>query len=428
MVKLSTRYLEKFITEKDINSFQKKLTTAHFELHSNDIGGKGWLNLPANISSEELLKIKSAAQRINSSSDVLIVIGIGGSYLGARAGIEFLRSLNYNYFLKTKIFFIGNSLSSADIFELLKFCESKDVSINVVSKSGGTIECAVAFRIFRRFLEKKYGKEKSRERIYCTTDPTKGLLKKMACEEGYETFEIPPDVGGRYSVLSAVGLLPLSVAGADVNEILHGASDAMNTFNSLEISKNDCYKYSVLRNILYSKGKAVEILASYESRLKYLLEWWKQLFGESEGKCKKGIFPSSLVFTSDLHSMGQFMQDGNPIFFETIITVLNDPYKILVPHDSLNVDKLNYLVGKTVGYINSQAFLATADAHTYAEVPNIHLQIDDTNEYELGYLIYFFQKSCAISGYMLGVNPFDQPGVEAYKRNMFKLLGRPEDT
>ncbi len=425
MLELDAQFLENYVTNKEVELFQDKLKAAHEKLHSPQGSGKGWMDLPVSYTKEQLSKIYQTADEIRSNSEILVVIGIGGSYLGARAAIEFLTSVNYNNFLKTKIFFVGNSMSSVDISEIIRICEDKDVSLNVVSKSGSTTECGIAFRIFKRFMEEKYGKEVAKTRIYVTTDPNKGCLRELALKEGYQIFEIPSDVGGRYSVLSPVGLLPLSVMGADIIKILQGAKDALSRFLSLNIMQNECYRYAVLRNVLHGKGKLVEILVGYETRLQYFLEWWKQLFGESEGKCKRGIFPSSAIFTSDLHSMGQFIQDGNPIFFETVITVSHDPCKIQIPYDNLNLDSLNYLSNKTVHYVNSKAFLATIRAHTSAGIPNIHIRIKETNEYELGYLIYFFQKACAISAYILGVNPFDQPGVEAYKNEMFRLLGRP---
>ena len=424
MLELDTQFLGDFVTREDISLFQDKLISAHEKLHRGTDSGRGWMDLPILYTQEDLMAIDKAAKDIQDKSDILVVIGIGGSYLGARAAIEFLSLERNSSFSKTKVFFIGNSMSSADVFDLLDLCKDKEVSLNVISKSGSTTECGIAFRIFRNFMESKYGKEIAKTRIYCTTDPEKGCLRELALKEGYKLFSIPSDVGGRYSVLSSVGLLPLSVAGADIRKILHGAVDARSRFISTDIKKNECYLYAVLRNILYKKGKSVEILSAYETRFDYFIKWWKQLFGESEGKCGRGIFPSSAIFTSDLHSIGQFIQEGSPIFFETVITVSDDPYKIEIPYDQDNIDFLNYISGKTLHYVNSQAFLATISAHSSAGTPNIHIKVQKTDEYNLGYLMYFFEKSCAISAYLLGVNPFNQPGVEAYKLKMFELLGR----
>lgn len=429
MVKLYTKYLENFITDDDVNSFRGKVEEAHKWLHFSESTAenkKGWLDLPSNYNREEISRIKSVAEKIKHDSDILVVIGIGGSYLGARAAIEFLKSPNYNYIKKSTpdIFFVGNNMSSAYILEIIDICRDRDISVNVISKSGTTTECAIAFRIFKEFMESKYGKEAS-DRIYCTTDPKSGSLRELANKEGYQTFEIPPDVGGRYSVLTSVGLLPLSVAGVDIDEVLRGAAEARTDLSSTDLNQNDCYKYAALRNVLYKKGKLVEMIAGYEPRLGQFFEWWKQLFGESEGKQGKGIFPSSAVFSADLHSMGQFIQEGSPILFETVITIKKDSYDLLVPQDDSNIDNLNYLSGKTVDYVNHNAFLATIVAHTQGGTPNIHLEVDNVDEYNLGYLIYFFEKSCAISARLLDINPFDQPGVEAYKKNMFALLGKP---
>ena len=429
MLRLDTRYLKSFVTDKEINLFSERVKEAHDWLHLSESSvnnKKGWLDLPINYSKSELDKIKLTANKIKNDSDILIVIGIGGSYLGTRAGLEFIKSPNYNYISKStpNIFFVGNNLSSIAISEILDICKDKDVSLNVISKSGTTTECAIAFRIFRKFLEEKYGEE-AYKRIYCTTDPKEGSLREMAIKNRYQTFEIHSDIGGRYSVLTAVGLLPLAVAGIDIDQIIQGAIVARNDFSSSELEKNDCYKYAVLRNILHQKGKSVEMMAGYEPRLQYFFEWWKQLFGESEGKCEKGIFPASAIFSTDLHSMGQFIQEGSKILFETVVTIKDDNCNLKIPDDSLNIDKLNYLANKTVEYVNHNAFLATIMAHTQGNTPNIHFEIDCADEYHFGYLVYFFEKACAISAYLLGVNPFDQPGVEAYKTNMFSLLGKP---
>lgn len=430
MINLSTKYLQGFLTNDEIIEYENKLTQAHKVLHSENYTKtdlRGWMDLPINYSEEEINYIESEADRIRKNSEILVIIGIGGSYLGARAAIEFLKSCNYNYLCKKapKIFFIGNNISSAAISEILDICRNKDVVLNVVSKSGTTLECMVTFRIFKKFLEEKYGKYKAKERIYCTTDPCKGLLREIALKEGYKIFNIPSNVGGRYSVLTSVGLLPLSVIGGNINNLLKGASIARSRFLNLKLTENECYKYALLRNILYNKGKVIEIIGGYEPRLDCLFEWWKQLFGESEGKCGKGIFPTSVIFSTDLHSMGQFIQEGNPIFFETVITIKEDPYNLKIPYDKSDADKLNYLSSKTLEFINRQAFSAAAFAHFNSGTPIIHLEIDSIDEYNLGYLIYFFEKSCAISSHILGVDPFNQPGVEAYKKKMFALLNRP---
>ena len=424
MINLNTEYLNNFITDFEIMSFEDNLKLAHEKLHSKEnlSAGKGWVDLPSNYKKEELLKIESIAKKIRSQCEILVIIGIGGSYLGACAALEFLKSRGVRS--APKIVFVGNNISSDSMREIIEICKSKEVCLNVVSKSGSTLECSLAFRILRSVLEEKYGKEESSRRIYCTTDPFKGSLLEIARENGYQLLEIPSSIGGRYSVLTVVGLLPLAVAKCSIDELLHGASSAQKEYSVLSLD-NICYKYAILRNLLYKKGKFIEIIAGYKPELNYFFEWWKQLFGESQGKCKRGIFPSSLVYTSDLHSMGQFMQEGNPIFFETILTVKENETDILIPYSQTNTDGLNYLAGKSMNYINNIAFEATIKAHYLGGVPNIHLEIGRMDEYNLGQLIYFFEKSCAISGYMLSVNPFDQPGVEAYKKNMFSLLGRP---
>ena len=427
---LNTKYLENFISQEDYFHIAPKLLDAHNKLHlKSGLGNEftGWINLPENYDKFEFEKIKKAAKVIRENTDVFIVIGIGGSYLGSRAVIELLKSPNYNFFNnnRPKIFFIGNSISTIEIETLLKICKNKDVSINVISKSGTTIEPAIAFRIFRKFLEKKYGKERSKKRIFCTTDKKKGILKKLATEEGYETFVIPDDIGGRYSVLTPVGLLPIAVAGIDIDLIMQGALKAQIDFQCPDPQKNDCYKYAVIRNILYGKGKLIEILIGHEPRFALFNEWFKQLFGESEGKDLKGIFPSSLIFSTDLHSMGQFIQEGSKIFFETIINVNKSNSELVIENEPRDIDSLNFLNGKTISYVNQKAFEGALLAHTEGNVPNIVIEIEKICEEEIGYLIYFFEKACAISGYLLNVNPFDQPGVENYKRNMFALLDKP---
>lgn len=421
---------DELISDVDIESFYQKAESAHKKLWFNsnfETDFKGWVNLPLNYNKYEVEKIKKAAEKVKNNSDVLIVIGIGGSYLGARAGIEFLNSQNYNYREKTTpdIFFIGNNISSKSISELLEICKNKDVTLNVISKSGTTTEPAIAFRIFKEFMENKYGKAEAQKRIYCTTDLSKGALFEMARDEGYECFEIPQNIGGRYSVLTAVGLFPLAVSGADIYKILKGAADAYKAYMSENFKTNDCCKYAVLRNILYQKGKNIEMIVGYEPRLSMFFEWWKQLFGESEGKDGKGIFPASAVFSTDLHSLGQFIQEGSKILFETVVKIKNSGNSLTINKDEKNLDGLNYLAGKSIDYINDKAFEATVMAHTEGGVPNIIITADKFDEYNLGYLIYFFEKACAISCYLMDVNPFNQPGVEAYKKNMFKLLGKP---
>ena len=399
-------------------------------LHSKSGAGNdflGWVDLPVNYDKEEFARIKAAAEKIKKDTDVFIVIGIGGSYLGARAAIEFLTSQNYNLTCKDtpQIFFTGNSISSSALAEIMELCEGKDVSVNMISKSGTTTEPAIAFRVFRELLEKKYGKEGARERIFCTTDKARGTLKELATKEGYETFVVPDDVGGRFSVLTAVGLLPIAVAGADIDALMAGAAKAESDFDNSDLMTNDCYKYAALRNILYRKGKSTEILVSYEPAFALMNEWFKQLYGESEGKDNKGLFPASVIFSTDLHSMGQYIQDGRRNLFETVVLFDKCKREITLGTDPENVDGLNFLSGKTMDFVNKKAFEGTVLAHTDGGVPNIVLNVEEMTETELGYLIYFFEKACAISGYLLGVNPFDQPGVESYKKNMFALLGKP---
>ena len=387
----------------------------------------GWLNLPTDYDKEEFARIKKCAEKIKKDTDVFIVIGIGGSYLGARAAIEFLSSQNYNLTCKDtpQIFFTGNSISSSALAEIMELCEGKDVSVNMISKSGTTTEPAIAFRVFREMLEKKYGKEGARERIYCTTDKAKGTLKALADEEGYETFVVPDDVGGRFSVLTAVGLLPIAVSGADIDALMQGAATAQKEFDNDDLKTNDCYKYAAIRNMLYRKGKTMEVMVSYEPAYTMMSEWFKQLFAESEGKDNKGIFPASVIFSTDLHSLGQYIQDGRRTMFETVVLFDKCKKEVTLGTDPTNVDGLNFLSGKTMGFVNQKAFEGTVLAHNDGGVPNIVLNVPEMNESELGYLIYFFEKACAISGYMLGVNPFNQPGVESYKKNMFALLGKP---
>ncbi len=387
----------------------------------------GWLDLPVNYDKEEFARIKAAAKRICDDTDILIVIGIGGSYLGARAAIEFLKSPMYNAMPKTTpdIYFAGNTLSGSAMADLLKICEGKRVSLNVISKSGTTTEPALAFRVLRSYLEEKVGKAEAAKRIYCTTDKARGTLKQLADREGYETFVVPDDVGGRFSVLTAVGLLPIAVCGADIDALMQGAQAAREEYLNPDPNTNDCYKYAVLRNALYRKGKDIELLVSYEPRFTMMAEWFKQLYGESEGKDGKGIFPASVTFSTDLHSMGQYVQDGRRHLFETVVTIGDCGEDIVIEADADNGDGLNFVAGKTMSFVNQKAFEGTVLAHTDGGVPNLVIALDKADEADLGRLIYFFEKACAISGYLLGVNPFDQPGVESYKKNMFAMLGKP---
>ncbi len=426
----SEKYLSGFVSSEEYEAVRMQVKSAHDLLHNGTGLGNdftGWLTLPTDYDKEEFARIKTAAQKIKNNTDVFIVIGIGGSYLGARAAIEFLKSPNYNALKKDTpdIYYVGNSISSTHLAEIMDICEGKDVSINMISKSGTTTEPAIAFRVFRKMLEDKYGKDGAKERIFCTTDKARGTLKALADKEGYETFVVPDNVGGRFSVLTAVGLLPIAVAGADIDALMSGARKAQNDFDNDDLSTNDCYKYAATRNILNRKGKNVEILVSYEPAFTMMTEWYKQLFGESEGKDNKGIFPAGVVFSTDLHSMGQFIQEGTRCMFETIVNIQKPKREIVLDELEGNIDGLNFLSGKTMDFVNKKAFEGTVLAHNDGGVPNILLEIEEMTETELGYLIYFFEKACAISGYMLGVNPFNQPGVESYKKNMFALLGKP---
>lgn len=429
-LKLEDGYLKGFVSGQEYKAMEPQVKAAHELLHSGTGLGNdfiGWVTLPTDYDKEEFARIKAAAGRIKKNSDVFIVIGIGGSYLGARAAIEFLKSDRYNDLKKDtpNIYFTGNSISSTALAELVSICEGKDVSINMISKSGTTTEPAIAFRVFRELLEKKYGKEGAKDRIFCTTDKAKGTLKQLADKEGYETFVVPDDVGGRYSVLTAVGLLPIAVAGADIDALMAGAAKAAELYGKPSLEENDCYKYAAIRNILYNKGKCTEVMVSYEPRYAMMNEWWKQLFGESEGKDNKGLFPASVVFSTDLHSLGQYIQDGRRTLFETVMLIDQPKQEITLGNDPENVDGLNYLEGRTMAFINEKAFEGTVLAHNDGGVPNVVIHAPDFSEDTLGQIIYFFEKACAISGYLLGVNPFDQPGVESYKKNMFALLGKP---
>ena len=422
-----------FISEHEVELMKKQTLDAKEVLVSKTGAGNdflGWIDLPVNYDKEEFARIKKAAAKIQSDSEVLLVIGIGGSYLGARAAIEFLRHSFYNCVDKSirktpEIYFVGNSISSTYIKDLMDVIGDRDFSINMISKSGTTTEPAIAFRVFKEIMEKKYGKAEAAKRIYATTDKAKGALKKVATEEGYETFVVPDDIGGRFSVLTAVGLLPIAVSGADIDKLMGGAASGRKNALELPFEENDSLKYAALRNILLRKGKSVEILANYEPSVHYVSEWWKQLYGESEGKDQKGILPASVDLTTDLHSMGQFIQDGARIMFETVINVETSRETIVINNEEVDLDGLNYLSGKTVDFVNKSAMNGTILAHTDGQVPNFMVNVPEVNEFYLGQLFYFFEFACGVSGYLLGVNPFNQPGVESYKKNMFALLGKP---
>ncbi len=427
-IKFIDKYASDFIKSDEFTGIEPQVVAAHEALHSGKGLGNdyiGWLDLPVNYDKDEFAKIKKTAEKIISDTDILIVIGIGGSYLGARAAIEFLTSPYYNNLKKNTpdIYFVGNSISGSALADVISICEGKRVSVNVISKSGTTTEPAIAFRVFKDLLEKQYGKDGAKGRIYCTTDKARGTLKELADAEGYETFVVPDDVGGRFSVLTAVGLLPIAVAGADIDALMAGAAAAREKYSVCDLT-NDCYKYAALRNILYRKGKSMELLVSYEPRFTMMAEWFKQLFGESEGKDNKGLFPSAVTFSTDLHSLGQFIQEGARTMFETVVTFENSDKDVTIQEAADDGDGLNFLAGKTMSYVNSKAFEGTILAHTDGGVPNFVISVERPDEYNLGELIYFFEKACAISGYMLGVNPFNQPGVESYKKNMFALLGK----
>lgn len=430
MTSIKVNFENTNISLKDIMEYQEKVEKIHDELHSKTDDEKeflGWMKLPTNYDKEEFARIKKSAEKIKKDSSILLVIGIGGSYLGARAVIEALtHSFNNMRIGKgTRVLYAGNNLSPNYINDLLDLLQEEDISINVISKSGTTTEPAIAFRIFREFLENKYGAEEARKRIYVTTDKEKGALKKLATDEGYETFVVPDNVGGRYSVLTAVGLLPIAVAGCDIDKLMKGAAIAQDKYDDKNLKYNDCYKYAVARNILYNQEKNIEILVNYEPKLHYFTEWWKQLYGESEGKNLKGIFPAGVDFTTDLHSMGQYIQDGRRNLFETVINIENPNSNITIKKDNDNLDGLNYLAGKTLDYVNKKAMEGTIQAHVSGEVPNIVIKVERLDEEAIGHLIYFFELACAMSGNILGVNPFNQPGVEEYKKNMFKLLEKP---
>ena len=423
-------YAKEFLNESDYAGIATQTKEAFDRLISRTGLGNdflGWIDLPRDYDKEEFARIKAAAKRIKEDSDILIVIGIGGSYLGARAAIEFLKSPLYNSMPKDTpdIYFAGNTLSGAATADLLKICEGKRISVNVISKSGTTTEPAVAFRIFREYLENTVGKEEAKKRIYCTTDKARGTLKELADNEGYESFVIPDDVGGRFSVLTAVGLLPIAVAGADIDKLMQGAADARADYIVGDMETNPCCKYAAIRNMLYRRGKEIELLVSYEPSFTMMGEWYKQLFGESEGKDNKGIYPSSVIFSTDLHSLGQYVQEGKRHLFETVVKIGDCGEDITINYAENNGDGLNFLAGKPLSYVNGKACDATILAHSDGNCPNLVISIDNRNEEDLGRLIYFFEMTCAISGYILGVNPFNQPGVESYKKNMFAMLGKP---
>ena len=428
-VKFNGKHLGDFIKESEFQAIWPQVETAHNMLEGRNGPGNdflGWVDLPVNYDKDEFARIKAAAEKICSDSDVLVVIGIGGSYLGARAVIEAVKGQMYNCTCKKtpQIFFAGNSISPAYLQDILDCCEGKEVSVNVISKSGTTTEPALAFRVFKKYLEERYGKEEAAKRIYATTDRSRGTLKKQADEEGWQTFVVPDDVGGRFSVLTAVGLLPIACAGCDLDALMQGAADARTEYSNCTL-ENDCYKYAAARNILYRKGKAVELLAAYEPNFTMMNEWYKQLFGESEGKDNKGLMPTSVVFSTDLHSMGQFVQEGARVMFETVLDIKQPTRDLFIKADDENLDGLNFLANQNMSVVNQKAMQGTILAHTDGNVPNIVLETPSLNEYDMGYLIYFFERACAISGYLLSVNPFDQPGVESYKKNMFALLGKP---
>lgn len=422
-----------YVSKEEIDDFKAQVMTALKTLTEGSGSGNdflGWLNLPVDYDKEEFARIKKAAKKIQGDSDVLLVIGIGGSYLGARAANEFLNSCFYNELSKEQrkapeIYYVGNNISSKYINNLVALLDGKDFSINIISKSGTTTEPAIAFRVFKEILEKKYGKEEAAKRIYATTDKARGALKKLSDEQGYEEFVVPDDVGGRFSVLTAVGLLPIAASGADIDELMKGAADMRERCMKDPYESNSALLYAAARNIMLRKNKSVEIIANYEPSLHYIAEWWKQLYGESEGKNQRGIFPASVDLTTDLHSMGQFIQDGSRIMFETVLNIIESPEEIVLGKEEVDTDGMNYLAGKTVDFVNKSAMNGTILAHTDGNVPNFVVEIPKQDAYSLGQLFYFFEFACGVSGYMNGVNPFNQPGVESYKKNMFALLGKP---
>lgn len=420
-----------FVSEEKLMGMEAEVNAAVKTLEEGTGAGNdflGWVNLPTDYDKEEFDRIKKAAEKIKADSDVLVVVGIGGSYLGARAAIELLSHTFYNKLSKEdrkapEVYFAGNSISGTYLAHLIQVIGDRDFSVNVISKSGTTTEPAIAFRIFKEMLEKKYGVEEARKRIYATTDAAKGALKKLSTEEGYETFTIPDNVGGRFSVLTPVGLLPIAAAGISIDDLMAGAREAQNDYKA-EFRNNDCYKYAAVRNLLLRDGKSIELLINYEPKVHFVAEWWKQLFGESEGKDGKGLFPASVDLSTDLHSMGQYIQDGQRILFETLIDVVSPDADVVIPFDEADLDGLNYIAGKGMNFVNQKAMEGTQLAHVDGGVPNIRIAVPKMDAFNLGYLFYFFEKACGVSGYLLDVNPFNQPGVEAYKKNMFALLGK----
>ncbi len=432
MSKITFDYSKTGVAQHEIDAFAGQVALAHDMLHNKTGAGSdflGWIDLPVNYDKAEFARIQAAATKIQNDSDVLIVIGIGGSYLGARACIDALSHTFHNSLTKEQrkapeVYYVGNNISGTYLKNLLDVCEGKEVSVNVISKSGTTTEPAIAFRVFKKFMEEKYGKSEAKNRIFATTDSARGALRTLANEEGYETFVIPDDVGGRFSVLTPVGLLPIAVAGIDIQALMDGAAEAREAYSTKELADNACYQYAAVRNALLRKGKNVEIMVNYEPALQYFGEWWKQLFGESEGKDGKGIYPSSANFSTDLHSLGQYIQEGQRFLFETVINVESPRLDVVLEEEAVDLDGLNYLAGQTMDFVNKQAFQGTLLAHVDGGVPNLVVTMPSLDAFNLGKLIYFFEKACGISGYLLAVNPFDQPGVEAYKKNMFALLGK----
>jgi len=435
MEKLNFNYqfAKNFFNENELRQIKPYVELANEVLTSKSGAGNdflGWVELPENYDKDEFARIKKAAEKIKNDSEVLIVIGIGGSYLGAKAAIEFLSHSFYNNLPKDKrktpeIYFAGTNMSGVYLQHLIEVVGDRDFSVNVISKSGTTTEPAIAFRVFKKMLEEKYGKEEAAKRIYATTDKEKGALKTLATAEGYETFVVPDNVGGRFSVLTAVGLLPIAAAGIDIDDLMAGAKDAMNDFANKNMDENQALQYAAVRNILHRKGKDLELMVNYEPRVHYLAEWWKQLFGESEGKDGKGLYPTSADFSADLHSLGQYIQEGKRLFFETVVSIGKPEVEFVIESDKDNLDGLNFIAGKTLDYVNKKATDGVILAHIDGNVPNLGVNIPEATPYHLGYTFYFFEKACGVSGYLLGVNPFDQPGVEAYKKNMFALLGKP---
>lgn len=433
MAQIKVNLSKSGLAQSDLEKLQSQIASAHEMLHEGTGKGNdfiGWVDLPENYDKEEFSRVKAAAKKIQDTADVLIVIGIGGSYLGARAAIEALTHSFYNTLPKgerktPEVYFAGNSISGKYLADLIDVIKNKDVCLNVISKSGTTTEPAIAFRILKGYVEEKYGREEAKNRIFATTDKARGALRTLADQEGYDTFIIPDDVGGRYSILTPVGLLPIAVAGIDIDAMMHGAKEARDEYSNPDLAANTCYQYAAARNLLYTGGKKIEVMVNYEPSMAYISEWWKQLYGESDGKDGKGLFPASVNFSADLHSMGQYIQDGERHLFETVLNVDSAERDIQVPFDEANLDSLNYLHEQTMEFVNKKAFEGTLLAHVDGGVPNVVLDIPEMNAFYYGKLMYFFEKACGIGGYLMDINPFDQPGVEAYKKNMFALLGKP---